>query len=754
VTGIDEIIVTAQKRAQSLDKAATAIVAVRGEDLLASGVSSARDLSNTTPGVQLAQLGSIVNVNVRGVGSSQFSPQGGSAVGFVQDGVPLEGNIGLTSGFYDLERIEVLKGPQGTIYGVDAAAGVLAVVSARPRIGETSGSISGEYGNYDQFKLEGNVNVPLGEQVAARFSGMYHSRDGYVSRTYDDAKEVGVRGQLLYKNDTVSLLLAADWYHEGGVGTGAVALADPATGSRWRGTPDGDPFHSNYFPTKGTDANRDNTYWGVRAELNADLGFANLTILPAYRKIKTDEIQYMSGYRAHAENDISQTSGEIRLDGKTGPLDWMIGGYALWGKRTNTTFTYGPSNFPGGPVNSFFDPAANVVTAFTTFSKNPKESQAIFANATFSVSPEFRLVGGARYSHDKRAVQPFIGSVLTSNLFPPAAPFNTLILVAPSFFPPIGPVGAQLPGIADRPGQSFSLETLVEQAIPPGSLFINQIGPVSNSVSFNHFDFKVGAQYDVTPEVMVYANLSTGYKSGGVNTFVAPPTVTAKYRPETLTALEAGARARFGALHLHVNGYYWWYKNHQEGAIYTLGANGNQLLIQNLPSGKIYGLDVEAGWRATPDDTLGLQVAWLHSDTGAFTIGPPNGPPPAPASQFVEPDGHAYPSSPSWSINANYEHIFHFGEYELAARGEGHYQSKSNLEIRYLPQTRQRAYFTGNLLLTLRPSSQQWYIGGYIRNVTDETYLVSAQKGPGLVPDMWGNLGAPRTYGIRAGFNF
>lgn len=648
----------------------------------------------------------------------------------------------------------MLKGPQGTTYGVDAAGGVLAVVTARPRIGEASGALSGEYGNFNQFKIEGNVNVPLGTQVAARVSGIYHSRDGYVSNTYDDAKEGGLRGQLLYKGETVSLLLAADWFHEGGIGSGSVALQDPATGSQWRGTPDGNPFHSNYFPTTGTDANRDNTNWGVRAELNADLGFANLTILPSYRKIKTDEIQYQSGYRAHAQNDISQTSGEIRLAGKTGPLDWMLGGYALWGKRTNSTFTYGPSNFPLGPLNSFFDPNANVVTAFTTYSKNPKESQAIFANATLDVSPEFRLVGGVRYSHDKRSIEPYIGSVLTSSLFPPVAPFNTLILVAPSFFPPIGPVGAQLPGIADRPGQSFSLQTLVGQAIPPGSLFINQIGPVTRSTSFNHFDFKVGAQYDIAPDIMAYANLSTGYKSGGVNSYAAPPTVTDTYKPETLTALEAGVRARVGSFHLHVNGYYWWYKNHQEGAIYTLGADGNQLLIQNLPAGKMYGIDAEAGWRPTKDDIFGLQVAWMQSDTGAFTIGPPNGPPPAPPSQFVEAVGHAFPSAPTWSINANYEHVFHFGDYELAARGEGHYQSKSNLEIRFLPHTAQSAYFTGNLLLTLRPSSQSWYIGGYVRNITDETYLVSAQKGPGLVPDMWGNLGAPRTYGVRVGLNF
>ncbi len=734
------IIVTGQKASQSLDRAATAIVAIPGEDLRAAGVSSARELSNTTPGVQLTQLGSIVNVNVRGVGSSQFSPQGSSAVGFVQDGVPLEGNLGLTSGFYDLERIEVLKGPQGTIYGLDATGGVLSVVTARPRIGEASGSISGEYGNYDQLKFEGNVNVPLGTQVAARISSIYHRRDGYVANTYDDADEGGVRGQLLYENDSISLLLAADYFHEGGIGTGAVALP------LGRGTPDGDPFHSNFFPNEGTDAKRDNTYWGVRAEFNADLGFANLTILPAYRKIKTDEIQYMSAYRAAIQNDISQTSGEVRLAGKTGPLDWLLGGFALWGKRTNFGFFYSPGPDPltaTTPLDNFLDdPDAVNISANTTFSKTPKESQAVFANVTFSVSPEFRLVGGARYSHDERAVEPFTSAVLKTSLGPP--PFASFIPLTPPF-------GPQLPGIADRPGESFSIESLLAQAIPPDSLFIDT-STVSNSASFSHFDFKVGAQYDVTPDVMAYTNLSTGYKSGGVNATPAALTSISKtYEPETLTALEAGVRARLGTLRLHVNGYYWWYKNHQEGAIYNIPPFGTFLVIENLPAGKMYGIDVEAGWRVTSDDTLGLQVAWLKSDTGPFVVGPAGGPP---GSQLVEPDGHAYPSAPTWSINGNYEHVFHFGDYELAARAEGHYQSKSNLEIRFLPQTEQPAYFTGNLLLTLRPSSEKWYVGGFVRNVTDETYIVAAQKAPGLIPDMWGNLGPPRTYGIRAGFNF
>lgn len=725
---LEEIIVTANKQTMSLDRAATAIVAVSGESLLASGVSSARELSNTTPGVQMTQLGSIVNVNVRGVGSSQFSPQGSSAVGFVQDGVPLEGNIGLTTGFYDIERIEVLKGPQGTIYGLDATGGVLSVVTARPNIGVASGGFTGEYGNYDHLKVEANVNVPLGADLAARVSGIYHTRDGYVAKTYDDVKSGGLRGQLLYDKDDVSLLLAADYYHEGGVGAGAVALP------LGRGTPDGNPRNSNYFPNEGTDAKRDNSYWGIRAELNVDLGFANLTVLPAYRKIKFDEIQYMSAFRADVQNDISQTSGEIRLAGTSGSLDWLLGAYALWGKRTYNGFFYSPSPdlMATAPLDNFLtDPDAIFISANGVYSKTPKQSKALFGNVTFSVTPEFRLVGGLRYSHDKRAIEPNTGTVLQMR---EAGPFPP-----PTFIPK-----EILGGIANRPGEDFTLASL--GALAPELLEIVSLSSTAKA-SFSNVDFKIGAQYDVTPDVMLYTNLSTGYKAGGVNSYTSG-TIGTTYKPETLTALEAGLRARLGSLRLHVNGYHWWYKNHQEGAIYNLPDVGTQLLIENLPAGKMYGVDVEADWRVTQADSLGLQIGWLQSDTGAFTVGPV-GP-----GQLVEAEGHDYVSAPTWSINAHYEHVFDLGNLELSARAEGHYQSKSNLEIRFMPVTEQAAYFTGNLLLTLRPDSQQWYIGGFLRNFTNETYLVAAQKAPGLIPDMWGNLGAPRTYGLRVGFNF
>lgn len=724
---LEEIIVTAQKAPSSLSKAATAISAVTGDNLAQSGIASATNIGSMFTGVAVASQGTASNLSIRGVGSSQFAPLGGSAVGFVQDGVAIEGNIGLTSGFYDLERVEVMKGPQGTLYGLNATAGVISVVSAKPRLGVTSGALDGEYGNYNGFAVSGHVNVPLSENMAARLSGTYNSHDGYVADTYNDANQGGIRGQLLMEQDTWSLLLAADYYHEGGVGN----TQTPLLLSSGRGTKDGDPFDVNYFPTAGTDAHRDDVYWGVRAELNADLGFANLTVLPGYRVINTDDIQYISAFRADLINKSSQTSIEARLDGDVGSVTWLLGGYAFWGKRTYDGFFYStgyaPNPFgPPAPLqNSLME--GDSISANGVYSKTPKDSQAVFGQLTWSVADDTRLVGGLRYSHDGREVSPNTTYVLKTTL-----PFVPPPLAS---FVPI----SQLQGIAISPGRSLSLDSLL--AKDPANLFI-ETATVNRSADFDNVDFKVGIEYDLTSRTLFYANVTSGYKAGGINSY-AFGNGSLNYKPETLTAYEAGMRSRFDNVRLHLNGFYWSYKDHQEGAIYNIPGAGTQLVIENIPLGHLYGADLELDWQATENDKLGVSASWLESDTGAFSIG-----------DVTQPNGHEYVSAPRWTINGSYEHTFPIGAYQLIARGEGRYQSSSNLEIMFASETVQKAYFTGNVTLTLRPETDDWYVSAFVRNVTDKTYLTGAVKAPGLAPDYWGNLGAPRTYGVRTGFKF
>ncbi|TWB60669.1 TonB-dependent receptor [Nitrospirillum viridazoti] len=721
---LQEIIVTAQKTAHSLSKTAAAISAVSGENLAESGIANANSIGSTVTGVAVATQGTASNLSVRGVGSSQFSPLGGSAVGFVQDGVAIEGNIGLTSGFYDLERVEVMKGPQGTLYGLNATGGVIAVVSAKPQLGETSGALDGEYGNYNGASISGNINVPLNQHMAARVSGTFNSHDPYVSNTYNDAKQGGVRGQLLMEQDAWSLLLGADYYHEGGVGDTQV----PLPLSSGRGTSGGNPFNVNYFPTTGTDAHRDDTYWGVRAELNADLGFANLTVLPAYRVIDTDDIQYINSFRADVINKSSQTSVEARLTGDIGPVKWLLGGYGFWGEREYNGFFYSTGYTPVGasPLqNSFLE--GDSISANAVYSQTPKESQAAFGQLTWSVRDDLRLVGGLRYSHDTREVSPNISYVLKTTL-----PYVPSVL---SSFVPI----SQLHGIAISPGSSFSLNSLL--ANDPANLYIDTAS-VTRSAEFSHVDFKAGVEYDLTDRTLAYANVTSGYKAGGVNAY-AFGNGSLTYKPEKLTSYEVGVRSRLGSVRLHLNGFYWSYKDHQEGAIYNIPGVGTQLVIENIPSGSLYGADLDLGWQVTENDNLSLAVSRLESDTGPFSIG-----------SFTETKGHEYVNAPHWTINGSYEHVFPLGDYEFVARGEGHYQSDSNLEIRFSQETLQKAYFTANVMFTFRPVSNNWYVTAFSRNITDETYLVGAIKAPGLKADYWGNLGAPRTYGIRGGIKF
>lgn len=175
-----EIVVTAQQRGENLQKAALAISVVTGEELLKSGIISVDTLQRSVPALQVAN-GSTGNfIFIRGVGSFSISPTSDPAVAFNYDGVYVGRSGSTTGAFYDLERVELLKGPQGTLYGRNATAGAINILPAQPKIGEFSGYGSAGYGNYNSYNVEGAVNVAAGDNAALRFSGIYSGHDGYL----------------------------------------------------------------------------------------------------------------------------------------------------------------------------------------------------------------------------------------------------------------------------------------------------------------------------------------------------------------------------------------------------------------------------------------------------------------------------------------------------------------------------------------------------------------------------------------------
>jgi len=192
-TGLNDIIVTAQRREESAQKAAVAINVVGGGDVTDAGVTQLAALGSLVPALTIQQIGGSTSTFIRGVGNFAVDFTNDPAVAFNYDGVYV-GRITSTNGtFYDLARIEVLKGPQGTLYGRNATAGVINIIPTQPKLGELSGYGTVSYGNYNALDAEAAVNIPLGDKSAIRVSGTITNRDGYLSNGISDDKTQALR---------------------------------------------------------------------------------------------------------------------------------------------------------------------------------------------------------------------------------------------------------------------------------------------------------------------------------------------------------------------------------------------------------------------------------------------------------------------------------------------------------------------------------------------------------------------------------
>jgi iron complex outermembrane receptor protein len=297
-TGLEEVVVTAQRREENLQRAALAVSALDGDALTQASVTQAAQLTSLAPSIQVAPAASsFTQIYLRGIGTfaaNAFAEQG---VAFNLDGVYLSRPAAPSAMFYDLERIEVLKGPQGTLYGRNASGGALNVITAKPKLGELGGSLAAEFGNYSTVKTSGALNIPTGERTALRIAGQWVERDGYFNDGTDDEDTKAIRAHFLIDPaNGFDVTLAADYAEVGGKGTGGTIVplvdgdsrlgaSDPRVLAEYVSRPPTPPVPQLLA---ADDSYQDNVFYGASATLNADVGFATLTVIPSYRKTELD----------------------------------------------------------------------------------------------------------------------------------------------------------------------------------------------------------------------------------------------------------------------------------------------------------------------------------------------------------------------------------------------------------------------------------------------------------------------------------
>lgn len=739
--GVGDIVVTAQRREESLQKIALAVAAVSAADLDKAGVADVTGLTKLVPSLIVQPAtGTSVGFYLRGVGSLVGNAFTENPVAFNYNQVYIARPAALLGTFYDLERVEVLKGPQGTLYGRNATGGAINVIPKRPEFDRFGGSFNLEVGNYSAIRAQAAVNLPLGENAAFRLAGQVANRDGYLSDGYDDENGQALRGSLRVEQGVVSATLVADYFHQGGQGTGSVLVpsvfapnappvddrigsADPRSTSALQAAILANPFLPppvkivnptlNGVALAKQDGFVDSDFWGVSANVDVDLGFATLTVIPAYRDSRPNYLTYNGGYYGRVTEVAKQKSVEVRLSSNgDGAFRYVIGGYYF--DEEQQSFNH----FVQGQVLS---------TKFAVDLEN--RSKALFGQATYEIVPNFRLLAGVRYSHERKVAN----------------------------------IGLTQTGIfAGRPVDPFN----------------NTVSPVvvSGDKGFEKVTWKGGFEWDAGANNLLYANVATGFKSGGF--FVA--TLDNTFAPEKITAYTLGSKNSFigNRLKINLEVFYWDYKDQQInyiGPTRNVDAMGNLvvgsgLVTTNAGKSRIYGAEVEMNFQVTRNDMLMANVQYLNGKYTDFTFTALGATPPrttctttanpafpAPAGQtafVVNCSGKPQINTPEWSANLGYEHVFAVAEsMDLVFGARTKIESSRFLAIDYLPEERQGSYMTSDLYLTLKGAEGKWSITGFVNNVEDETIYAGTSLRP-VYPAVFNILRPPRTYGVRAAFEF
>lgn len=753
---LGEIIVTAQRRAENLQRAAVPVDVVSPEALLKNGVTTPERLGSLVPALSAPPGGgSQTNFFLRGVGNFVANPIFDSAVAFNYDGVYV-GRPGSTSGlFYDLERIEVLKGPQGTLYGRNATGGAINVIPVRPKAGEFSGYATGSYGNFKAINIEGAVNVPLGGDAALRVSGTVNDHNGYLTDSTSDQKTRALRVQMsAHLTPDLSVRVAADYAHNGGAGPGstyAYAYAyNPATqqyvvrGSGFSPSvglldPRAEAFRRTLFagPAGRTLADfptypyENNDFYGANAEINYSTGAGTLTVIPAWRYGHQNNVSDNFGFAAGVLEKDKQYSVETRFVGKrVGPIDYTIG-----------FFYFNESN------NGHYFVNQQALINFQDIHQKTK-SYAGFARVTGHLTRALRLVGGVRYTADRKSFNGVGDSIVVvcTQAACPNAPLFPQVTYPSQLTLPVPPPGGVAPVIGTG---------AIISRFPPT--------PVNARNPKNRVTYRGAVEFDLAPQSLLYASVETGFRSGGFSVATGYET----YQPEYITAYTLGSKNRFfhNRLQLNLEGFYWDYRDQQLATI-ALDKVGRQgFFTQNIGKSKIYGADIESRFLLTPSTTLNAQIQYLHTKYDAFIYQVPTGRAPPfttcnvtidtvdPAFRNVDCSGKPSFNSPKWTINLGADQIVRLGAFKAVASVDSQYRSSRYIGFEYQPGQLVGSTWTTNVQLTFGPEDDGWSIAGFVRNLENDRFPVAANNfgiGSALVV----LTAPPRTYGARATLKF
>ena len=711
---LPEVLVTAQRVAAPESRTPVAMSVLTGEQLEKLGIDNAAGIGKRLPNVHLDGAPDGLRITIRGVSNSDVTEKGDPSAAFMQDGIYIARPQAQTLSFLDVDRIEVLRGPQGTLYGRNTTAGVVNLISNTP-VQQWEGAASLALGNFSSRVASGMLNVPVNDKLALRAAVALNKHDSYLRNGQGTGYELGQDrddraarlSARLALGPSASLLLR----YEHATQNGNIDNIVPDT-NFYKGVEAGKPV----WHDAGTDAQLTNSFkpFNTRleqgynhkstdsfgAELSWSLGPVTLDYLGSHRKHDHNFLANFYyrvqptlaiGVHENFRGDQRQDSHELRLSTNgSGPLKAQ-GGLYYFREESHQLYVFRDLQlvklppyyvFPHGPTIS--------------------RSKAAFSQLTYSVTPALRATAGLRYTDDDK-------SRVGSTNFQQGLQFNA--------------------------ATDFKM--------------LNDATLATHKTTW-----KLGAEYDLAPATMAYASIATGYKSGGFNdgclagssalgiacpAVIAVPAETLFYQPETLKSWEAGLKSRFwnkrASLNLAVFNYD--YTNLQLSGV-AIVAGAPRFVTQNAGAASVKGLELDGQVRASSTDSLTYALTLLDAHYVSYK---PNG--------VVSWAGEPLDRAPHSVFSLGWDHSFRLPHAALTAGINARRSAAYNISVpSQLLQYRVPSRTASDLTLAYRPDGANWSLMAHVKNLEDKVQPVTIDSFGMAAPS------DPRTFDIRFDYHF
>lgn len=735
--GLGDIIVTAQRRSENLQDVPVAITAATGEMLSEAGVANISNIQAVSPSIAFRATNissSSANVIIRGLGTTGNSRSFEGSVGVFIDGVYRTRAAAALQNFLDIDGLQILRGPQGTLFGKNTSAGALLLNSAAPTLGETHGTVELSYGNYNNLLARGAVSVPLGDTVAFRIAGIASQRDGFYTNTatgnsLNDDRTQALKGQLLIEpSSDLSIRLIGDYSQSNGNCCYATSnyidgptqpLINALTLAR------GLPLPSTRLRDREQTLNYEGTQriedWGATLLIDAEIGEGTLKSVSAYRNFSvaqrdvdpdfsgadiftlsesfksrfiSQELTYntrIEGLNADAVFGAFFSDEKLTMDRQ---LAWTSLGQTYWDTLLAAQF-----GFPAGTVN------ARGFTADEVMGGRAR-SYAAFMHWDFRLGSQFNIIAGLRYSIERKR-----GHFYYNYYAPqPNAVFRAL-------------------GVSPGPGYDARI---TDRAL---------------SGTF-------GIQYRPSDDVMLYATYNRGFKAGGVNMdanaaggVANNPAETGgrgvprdpTFDPETINAFEIGAKMQYldGRARTNIAAFYYDISDLQIAQFVGL-----QFTVLNARSAKDYGFEIENLFQLNDAVTLGIDGTWIPHAQYANDPG---------IDRVLSGSRFRYAPKLSGNVTLNVNQPL---SDTVNLTGRLQYMYSSSQLINSASLTRERPVHLVNANLGFALPNSGLNVEGWVQNLFNKTYAAATFNTPLQTGDENAYLGAPRTYGVRLRFTF